>query len=60
MTLQDETGVFREIEPPEPEDPPEDNPSTEDSDGESQAVGELRAEVERLKVELEKLTDVTE
>ena len=57
MTLQDEDGVFLEIEPLSTEDPPPDDP--EDADGEEgeapepAVVGELRREVERLKTELE-------
>ena len=54
MTLQDEDGVFLEIEPLPIEDPPPDDP--EDADGEAPepaVVGELRVEVERLKTELE-------
>ena len=57
MTLQDEARVFLEIEPLATDDPPPDDPG--DADGEEgevpepAVVGELRAEVERLKTELE-------
>ena len=56
ITLQDETGVFKEIEPPDPEEsPPVDPPREEhgEEDGEPAVVAELRAEVERLTIELE-------
>ena len=56
ITLQDETGVFKEIEPPEPEEPPPvDPPRDEDGeeDGEPAVVAGLRAEAERLTIELE-------
>ena len=56
ITLQDETGVFKEIEPPDPEEPPPVDPPREEDgeeDGEHALVAELRAEVERLTIELE-------
>ena len=52
--LLDEMGTFEEIKPSEPEDPPpEDNLSSEESDVGPAVVGELRAEIEQLKKEME-------
>ena len=56
ISLQDETGVFEEIEPPEPEDPPLVDPPHDGEEGEEEepaVVTQLRAEVERLTTELE-------
>ena len=59
MTLQDEMGVFMEIEPPSVDVHPPDGSSGRESDEtdseEPTAVRELQEEVERLKVELETL-----
>ena len=56
ISLQDETGVFEEIEPPEPEDPPLVDPPHNGEEGEEEepaVVTQLRTEVERLTTELE-------
>lgn len=57
ITLQDETGVFKEIELPAPEDPSLGNLPHEGGEEEDEPaiVVELRAEVERLTAELEVL-----
>jgi hypothetical protein len=57
VCLQDEAGVFREIEPPEPDDPEDSlhsSLSEEDEDeSEPEIVASLRAEILQLKAELE-------
>ena len=58
LSLQDETGVFVEVEPPEPEEPlpfstAGDNSESEEDSGESEVVARLQEEVRQLKQELE-------
>ena len=57
VCLQDESGVFREIEPPEPDDPEDSVHSSLSAGGEEEAepevVASLRAEIVQLEAELE-------
>ena len=56
LSLRDESGIFAEFEPPEPENPPlADTSESSEEDDETELVS-LRAEVERLKEELESQT----
>ena len=54
MSLQDDTGVFHEFDPPEADDPHRSEPSDvkEEEEG-SEAVVALRTEVDQLRRELE-------
>ena len=58
MCLQDESGVFREIEPPEPDDPEDSVHSSlseeEEEELKPEVVASLRAEIVQLEAELEK------
>ena len=57
VCLQDESGVFREIEPPEldnPEDPQTSSEREEEDETESEVVATLRAEIAQLRTELER------
>ena len=53
ISLQDESGVFHEFEPPEPEDLPHARLSESEGEPESETLLALRAEIAQLKVELE-------
>ena len=52
ISLQDETGVFEEIDPPELEDPPSSELGSEEEEDGSE-VAALRAEIEQLREVLE-------
>ena len=58
VCLQDESGVFREIEPPEPDDPEDSVHSSlseeEEEELKPEVVASLRAEIVQLEAELEK------